>query len=89
MSDVCPLSGISGLSFDSTFLLHLVLLLFPSCHFSCNGPFSRLENILNFLVKRCDFLYSLCWAARRSYLVCAACCYMALVFAAMHLYCVV
>ena len=47
MSDVTLLSGISGLSFDSPFLspvffvfFCLVLLLFLSCHFSANGPFS-------------------------------------------------
>ena len=43
-----PLSGLSGLSFDSPFLsllswfFCLVLLLFLSCHFSASGPFSRL-----------------------------------------------
>ena len=49
MSDVALLSGISGLSFDSPFLspllfffFCLVLLLFLSCHFSANCPFSRL-----------------------------------------------
>ena len=41
------MSGISGLSFDSPFLspllfFCLVLLLFLSCHFSANGPFSWL-----------------------------------------------
>ena len=37
------LSGISGLSFDSPFLFfYLVLLLFLSCHFSANCPFSWL-----------------------------------------------
>ena len=45
MSDITPLSGISGLSIDSPFLSHLlffwlVLLVFLSCHFSANGPFS-------------------------------------------------
>ena len=46
MSDIPLLSGISGLSFDSPFLspllffFCLVLLLFLSCHFSANGPFS-------------------------------------------------
>ena len=45
MSDISPLSGISRLSFDSPVLspllfFSLVLLLFPSCHFSANGPFS-------------------------------------------------
>ena len=48
MSDVPLLSGISGLSFDFPFLspiavfvsFCLVLLLFLSCHFSANGPFS-------------------------------------------------
>ena len=47
MSDVTLLSGISGLSFDSHFLpplwfFCLVLLLFLTCHFSANGPFSCL-----------------------------------------------
>ena len=48
MSDVLLLSGISGLSFDSPFLspllffFCLVLLLFLSCHFPANGPFSWL-----------------------------------------------
>ena len=42
-----PLSGISGLSFYSPFFsphsfFCLVLLLFLSCHFSANGPFSWL-----------------------------------------------
>ena len=47
MSDVLLLSGIPGLSFDSPFpvssvvvVFCLVLLLFLSCHFSANGPFS-------------------------------------------------
>ena len=45
MSGVSPLSGISGLSFDSTFLspffsFCLVLLCFLYCHFSANDPFS-------------------------------------------------
>ena len=45
MSDVTLLSGISGLSFDSPFLSPLVFfclvpLLFLSCNFSVNGPFS-------------------------------------------------
>ena len=46
MSDVILLSEISGPSFDSPFLYPLlfvfclVLLLFLSCHFSANGPFS-------------------------------------------------
>ena len=47
MSDVSLLSRISGLSFDSPFLsplifFWLVLLLFLSCHFFANGPFSWL-----------------------------------------------
>ena len=50
MSDVFPLSGISGLSFESPFLtpflfVCLVLLHFLSCDFSSyfsNGPFSCL-----------------------------------------------
>ena len=45
MSDVTPLSGISGLSFDPTLLsplllFCLVLLLFPSYLFLPAGPFS-------------------------------------------------
>ena len=46
MSDVTLLSGISGLSFESPFLspllffFSLVPLLFLSCRFSANGPFS-------------------------------------------------
>ena len=44
MSDVNPLSGISGLSFDSLFLspllFCLVFLPFLSCHFSAKVPFS-------------------------------------------------
>ena len=44
MSDVFPLSGISGLPFHSIFLspllfFCLVLLLFLSCRFSVKGPF--------------------------------------------------
>ena len=47
MSDVHLLSGISGLSFDSGFLISplffcLVLLLFLFCPFSANGSFSCL-----------------------------------------------
>ena len=46
MSDVTPLSGISGLSLDSPYLSHvlfcyLFLLLCLSCPFSANSPFSR------------------------------------------------
>ena len=57
MSDVIPLSGISGLSFDSSFLslpsfFGLVLLLFLSVYFS-NGSFSFFspENSQIFFVK--------------------------------------
>ena len=67
MSDVHILPGISGLSFDSPFLspflfFCLVLLLFVACHFSGNGPFSRLwgENPPPFLIKRWAFLYGSC-----------------------------
>ena len=47
MSDVLPLCGISGLSFDSPFLspllfFCLVSLLFLFGHFFVNGPFSCL-----------------------------------------------
>ena len=77
-SRVCPwrevgdvwcsvLSGISGLSFDSPFLspflfFYLVLLLFLSCHFSANCPFSWLLSPKFFLfpffkkIKRWSFL---------------------------------
>jgi len=57
-----PLSGISGPSFDSPVLspvlfFTLVLLLFLSCHFSANGPFSRLspENSHTFVINSWTF----------------------------------
>ena len=91
MSDLSPLSGISGLLFHSPFLsplsfFCLVLMLFWSCHFSANGPFSSfLQKILIFS-KRQAFSYGSCWAARRwQYVLCTACCHMALVFDTMHL----
>ena len=59
ISDVLSQSGISGLSFDSPFLspllfFCLVLLFFPFCHFSANGPFAGPfppENSKTFSVK--------------------------------------
>ena len=51
MSDVFPLSEISGLSFDFPFLsplfFCLVLLLFLSDHFSADGPFSVLTGFFH------------------------------------------
>ena len=98
MSDVSPLSGISGLSFDSTLLspllfFCLVLIQFLSYLFLPAGPFfwtfffsRKFFNIFH-LGDRL-FLYGSCLAARRSKLsvVHAACCHMALVFAVRHLY---
>ena len=57
-----PLSGISGLSFDSPFLSPLlffcaVLMLFLSCPFSC---FKKKESSQTFLVKSLTFLYGSC-----------------------------
>ena len=77
MSDVSPLSGISGLSFDSTLLLPvlffcLVLLPFLSYLFFCLLVLSSElypENSSIFFVKRQAFLYDSCLAARRSKLV--------------------
>ena len=81
MSDVSPLSGISGLSFDSTLLSSLlffclVLLLFLSYLFS--ACWSILLNFFQkilpiFFVKTYAFLYGSCLAARRSKLVGGMC----------------
>ena len=66
MSDVYLLSGISGPSFDSPFPVSslvffcLVLLLFLSCHFSADGPFSWLfSRKLKYLLFLC-FHVALC-----------------------------
>ena len=77
MSDVSPLSGISGLSFDSTFLspllfFCLVLLPFLSYLFFCLLALSSKlfpENSSIFFVKKYAFLYGSCLAVRRSKLV--------------------
>ena len=67
-SDVSPLSGISGLSFDSTFLsalllFCLVLLLILSSHFLCFGPVSCLlsRNVFKLLFSR-DLFVIVCIA---------------------------
>ena len=65
MSDVSPLSGISGLSFDSTFLspllfFYLVFLLFLSCLSAFCRPFSWLfspQKYLQKVSKRTSKLY--------------------------------
>ena len=62
------------------------LLLFLSCHFSANGPFSWLfsRKLSNVFQKGFCFVEQL---GDDSWLVvCAACCHMALAFAIMHLY---
>ena len=92
MSDVFPLSGISGLSFYSTLLSHLlffclVLLLFLSLSF----PFQKI--LQYFSLRDWLFLYGFCLAANRSKMVCGMCgigihicSHIALVFAVLHLY---
>ncbi|WP_419598382.1 hypothetical protein [Thiolapillus sp.] len=98
MSDVF-LSGISGLSFDSTLLSSVlffcqVLLLFLFYLFSACCPILLTffpENSSIFFLKR-EALFFFCMAlvwqlGEVSWLVvCAACCHMVLVFAVMHLY---
>ena len=96
MSNVFPLSGISGLSFDSTLLspllfFCLVPFLFQYGLFSACWPIllNFFQNFFQYFSLRSRlFLYGSCLAARRSNLVgiCAACCHMTLVFAVMHLY---
>ena len=76
MSDVSPLSGISGLSFDSTLLspllfFCLVLLPFLSYRFLPAKLFP--ENSSIFFVKRWAFLYGSSLAVRRSELVGGMC----------------
>ena len=80
MSDVSPLSGISGLSFDSTLLspllfFCLVLLPFLSYLFLPAGPFFQTfsRNSSVFFVKRQAFLYGSCLAVRRSKFVGGMC----------------
>ena len=80
MFDVSPLSGISGLSFDSTLLspllfFCLVLLPFLSYLFLPAGPFFYTfpENSSIFFVKRQAFLYGSCITVRRSKLVGGMC----------------
>ena len=96
MSDISPLSGISGLSFDSPFLslllfFCLVLLLFLPGHFSANGPFSLYfsRKLLKYFLPRVRLS---CMALveqlgdDRWQVVCASCSHMTLVFVIMHLY---
>ena len=95
MYDVPPLSEISGLSFDSSFLSPLsffcqVLLLSLSCHFSANGPtFFSPDNSLIFVCYELGFF---CMALVEQLgddswkVLCAACCHVVLVFSVMHLF---
>ena len=94
MSDVSPLSGISGLSFDSTLLsplLFICLVLLPFLSFSASWSF-----LLNFFQKILQYfslrerlfcmtpvqqLGEVSWSV-----VLAACCHMALVCAVMRIY---
>ena len=76
MSDVSPLSGISGLSFDFTLLsplLFFCLVLLPFLSFSASWPFllNFFQKILQYFLFRDSlvFLYGSCLAARRSKLV--------------------
>ena len=75
VSSLAFLSGIMGLSFDSTFLSPL--LLFCLVIFSANGPFSwfrSLENSPTYLSLRVRFcLYGSGWAAMRWQLVGGMC----------------
>ena len=81
MSHVSSLSGISGLSFDSTLLspllfFCLILLPFLSNLFSACWPFllNFFQNILQYFSLRDRlFLYGSCLAARRSKLVGGMC----------------
>ena len=97
MSNVTLLSGISELSFDSHILspfffvvVYLIFLLL-FCNFSANCPFSGFFFFLAFFLQKILQHFSF-----RDRLFCAwlflnqlkmkACCYVALVFAIMHLY---
>ena len=79
MSDVSPLSGISGLSFDSTLLsalLFFCLALLPYLIFFCQLVLSSElfpENSSIFFIKSQAFLYDSCLAVRRSKLVSGMC----------------
>ena len=80
MSDVSPLSGISGLSFDSTLLspllfVCLVLLPFLSYRFLPAGPFLNFfQKILQYFSLRDRlFLYGSCLAVRRRQFVGGMC----------------
>ena len=83
MSDVTPMSEISGLSFDS--------ILLPRLLFFCLGPLLSLSSpssarwlilvtffpekvLIFFFVKRQAFLFVSCLAARRTKLVSVMCC---------------
>ena len=95
MSDVSPLSGISGLSFDSDLLspllfFYLVLLLFLLSFSACSSIFLNIfQKILQYFSLR-DRHFCMAPVLQlgedRWSVVCAACCHMALVFAVMHLY---
>ena len=100
MSDVSPLSGISGLSVDSTLLspllfFCLVLLLFLFyLFFLClqvHSPKLFFRKILIYFSLGDRLFYGSSLAARRSKLVggmssMLPCCHVALVFAVIHLY---
>ena len=96
MSDVSPLSGISGLSFHSTLLspsVFFCLALLPVLSYLLlpAGPFFQtfIQKILRhfslrdrlFCMAPVQQLGDVSWSVE-----CAACCHMALVFALMHLY---
>ena len=97
MSDVSPLSGNSGLSFDSTLLSPPLVPLLSLITLSVLSVFCLLvhspelfsQKILQYFLLR-DRLFHMApveqpgevsWSV-----VCAACCHTALVFAVMHLY---
>ena len=97
MSYVSPLSGISGLSLHSTLLCSvlffcLVQLLFLSYLFSASLPIlvNFFQKILHYFWLRDSFVL-FCMAPGQQLgevswlVVCAACCHITLVFAALHL----
>ena len=98
LSDVFPLSGISGLSFDSPLLstllvFFLILSLFLCYLFSSSSywsiPLNFFQKILQYVSLRDrPFLYGSCLAARRSKSVGGMCssCHMTLIFAVTHFY---
>ena len=81
MSDVSPLSGISGLSFDSTLLsplLFFCLVLVPFLLYLFSGYWSFLLNFFQKILQYFSltdrlFLYDSCLAARRSKFVSGVC----------------